>query len=108
MESRFSLFFLINNDTICDIVYWGGERVNKVHSVTVDYDNGKLIVNGKEINNTAIIGVADESTEGWLRQKVINIHNEAEKMIKVSVYCEEVHPKAEEPLANSSNAGNKP
>lgn len=86
----------------------GGERVNKVHSVTVDYDNGKLIVNGKEINNTAIIGVADESTEGWLRQKVINIHNEAEKMIKVSVYCEEVHPKAEEPLANSSNAGNKP
>ena len=40
--------------------------MNKVHSITVDYDNGKLIVNGKEINNTAIIGVADESTEGWL------------------------------------------
>ncbi len=27
--------------------------MNKVHSITVDYDNGKLIVNGKEINNTA-------------------------------------------------------
>lgn len=82
--------------------------MNKVHSITVDYDNGKLIVNGKEINNTAIIRVADESTEGWLRQKVINIHNEAEKMIKASVYCEEVHLMAEEPLTNSSNAGNKP
>lgn len=81
--------------------------MTKIHSVTVDYDNEKLIVNGKEINNTAIIGIADESIEGWLRQKVINIHNEAEKMIKVSVYCEEVHPMVEEPLANNSNVGNK-
>lgn len=82
--------------------------MNKVHSITVDYDNGKLIVNGKEINNTAIIGVADESTEGWLRQKVINIHNEAKKMIKVSVYCEEVHQATEEPLADNVEINSKP
>ncbi len=82
--------------------------MNKIHNITVDYDNGKLIINGKEIKNAAIIGVADESTEGWLGQKVINVHNEAEKMIKVSVYCEEVHPILEEPLANNSNTGNKP
>ncbi len=82
--------------------------MNKIHSIAIDYDNAKLIINDEEIKSTAIIGIADESTEGWLRQKVINIHNEAEKMIKVSVYCEEVHPMVEEPLANSSNAGNKP
>lgn len=27
MESRFSLFFLINNDTICDIINQGGEKM---------------------------------------------------------------------------------
>lgn len=82
--------------------------MNKIHSITVDYDNGKLIVNGKEINNTAIIGVADESTEGWLRQKVINVRNEAEKMIKVSVYCEEVRQATEESLADNAEINSKP
>ncbi|MGN0319855.1 MAG: hypothetical protein ACI4D1_02990 [Lachnospira sp.] len=82
--------------------------MNKIHSITVDYDNAKLIINGEEIKNTAIIGIADESTENWLRQKVINMHNETDKLIKVSVYCEEVHPAIEEPLTDNADINNKP
>ena len=85
-----------------------GEKVYKIHSIAIDYDNAKLIINSKEIKSTAIIGIADESTEKWLRQKVINMNHATENLLKIAVYCEEVRQATEESLADNAEINSKP
>ena len=74
---------------------------------TIDEEGG-VISNSKEIKSTAIIGIADESTEKWLRQKVINMNHATENLLKIAVYCEEVRQATEESLADNAEINSKP
>lgn len=71
MESRFSLFFLINNDTICDIIYWGGER--RVNSLKINFDKEELEIDGTKITKPFIVSVPHD--DGYQRTKVFNHKN---------------------------------
>ena len=59
-------------------------------------------------NTNVKLGIADESTEKWLRQKVINMNHATENLLKIAVYCEEVRQATEESLADNAEINSKP
>lgn len=59
--------------------------LREIHSFSVDYDSGKVNINGEETTQECIISIANESTGSWKKSKAINLSQEGNKVLRITV-----------------------